>query len=190
MRNSADTLDGPPEKISKKGDHEELDFGDTKTVNCIQPPVVPCVYIDPETKKEKCLVVLMLCSGVKGLTVDVVMKGSECPQTLIVKYNWPATMCDMASLFRRDRDGTMIAHDGDPMVQAVEKALRQFRENVEDSPVATIEVKLPVEVKQDPENWTKTFQKKDDGGLIVFLEFECIRNEYGIVKKEKFLQIE
>lgn len=49
---------------------------------------------------------------------------------------------------------------------------------------------MPVEVKMDPTTWTKKFNKKEDGGVLVFLEFECVRNDYAICKYEKFLKID
>lgn len=145
---------------------------------CIQPPTIPCVYTDSVTKQEHCLIVLILYPGVKGLNVDLVVEDNGPEQTLVATYNWPASMYDVTSMFKDDATDTMIAIEGEPDVQAVEKALQQFRSNMEDAPIATVKVKLPVEVKSDPTTWKKSFNKKDDGGIIVFLTFERVRKEY------------
>lgn len=84
----------------------------------------------------------------------------------------------------------MLAEKIDPKVVAVNAALHQYRTNMEDAPLATIQVKLPVEVKMDPTTWSKSFNKKQDGGIVVFLDFECIRKDYAITKSEKYLKIE
>lgn len=73
---------------------------------------------------------------------------------------------------------------------AVEKALEQYRQNMADSPVAAIEITLPVEVNMDPKTWVKRCNKKKDGGAVVFIELECKRKGYVIAKDEKFLKIE
>lgn len=88
-------------------------------------------------------------------------------------------------MFKNDIDGQMIASQNHPKVQAIERALQQFRGNMEDAPVATIKVKLPIEVESDPATWTKTFNRKNDGNVIVFIRF--IRK---VLKNEKYVKIE
>ncbi|KAG4070437.1 hypothetical protein HA402_005669 [Bradysia odoriphaga] len=184
-----DGVDFQPEKKIQKVD-DAIESGGSKLVNCIQPPVIPCIYTDSHSKKEMCMVTLLLCNGVKGVHFDLVVNANGPEQTLVVKYNWPKSMYDVKDMFLDDDLDEMLAEEGDPEFQAVEKALRQFCENVDAAPVATIEIKLPVEVKQDPESWTKTVNKKTDGGVIVFIKFECIRKVYEICKNEKFLKID
>lgn len=173
--------DAPPQKHSKKD--VELEPEKPPSVNCVQPPVLTSTYTDCDSKQDKCVVVLALFSGVKGINIDVIVKDGGPEQTLLVTYNWPISMYDVSSMFKKDGGGRALAEIGDPIVQAIEKELKKY------PPVATIKVKLPVEVNCDPSSWKKMFNKKADGGVIVFLEFDCIRKEYAISKDEKYLKI-
>lgn len=182
-----DGFEGPSKKVFKSGYNEAENL---KQIEFHQAPVFPCVYTDGATKQEKCMVVLMLYSGVKGISVDIITKPNSLDQILKVTYNWPTSMYNVESMFTDDATKNMLVARIDPKVIAVEDALKQYRANMEEAPTATIEIKLPVEVKIDPTTWTKTFNKKTDGGIVVFLEFECIRKDYAIFKSEKFLKID
>lgn len=150
-------------------------------------PVLPCVYTDPVSKQEKCLVVVLLFSGVTKITFDVIESNDGPEPTLKIKYEWPTQMFDTNSMFKRDSEEEMFVNKLHPKVLAVENALKKIRANMEDAPVGLIEVKLPVAIQMDPEAWTQQFNKKKDGNIIVIFEFLCIRNEYTIKKTEKTL---
>lgn len=184
-----DELDGddvPPAKMSKMGNGSPEK---STTGNFVQAPVIPCVFTDPETKRDRCVVVLILYGGVSGINVDVIASVDGPGQVLKVTYEWPSSMYDMTSMFKNQK-GEMLTQISHPRVQAVEKALKNYRNNIEEAPIASFEVKLPIDVELDPETWSKIYSKKDDGGVIVFLEFNGIRKDYVIAKKEKFLKIE
>lgn len=174
---------GSPEKIPKNGRPENQQ-------HFKQAPIIPCVYTDPVSKIEKCLVVLVVYSGIAGLDVDVVTKENSLEQFLIVNYKWPDCMYDVRSMFLNDKDQKMIVHATHPKLLAVETALQQFRENIEDAPIATVEIKLPIEVNTDPKTWTFTPNKKADGNSVIFIEMDCLRKDYIISKKEKYIKIE
>lgn len=99
-------------------------------------------------------------------------------------------MYDVQSMFKIDKDGKQIVHETHPKLLAVESALQQFRENIEDAPIATVEIKLPVEVNTDPKTWTFTANKKANRNSVIFIEMECLRKEYIISKMEKYIKIE
>lgn len=63
-------------------------------------------------------------------------------------------MYNVTSMFKCDKYGTTLAGPMDPKLLAVDHALHQYRQNMEDAPVATIEIKIPVEVCNDPKSWT------------------------------------
>ncbi len=176
---------GPPEKISKIGRAESQQKFHFK-----QAPIIPCVYTDPDTKNEKCLVALVVYAGIKGLNVDVITKENSVEQTLIVTYDWPESMYEVKSMFKNDKDGTNIVDITHPKVLAIESALQQYRTNFEDSPIATVEIKLPVEVNCDPKTWTYNANKKTEGNTVIFTEMECLREDYIISKTEKYIKIE
>lgn len=179
-----DELDGPSEPPEKKFRVERQSI----PIAFVQAPIIPCVFKDPTTKQEKCLVVLILFNGVKGLSVDLVPK--EKTQSLVVSYDWPEEMYDVNSMFKSDKDGTMLAEATDPKLLAVDHALQQYRQNMEDAPVATIEIKLPVEVCNDPKSWHYKCNKKKNGNAIIFIEMECLRKNYTILKNEKYIVID
>lgn len=180
-----DGIEGPSKKVVKTDSNEH----ENQEMQFVHAPVIPCVYTDGVTKHEKCMVVLMLYPGVKGLQIDITTKPDSREQILKVKYDWPISMYNVDSMFFDDNAGAMIVSKIDPKAIAVEEALKKYRLNVEDAPTASMEVKLPAEVKIDPTTWKKTFNKKENGGIVVFLEFECVRKEYNICKSEKFLEI-
>lgn len=178
-RNASEVSSAPPEKKQRSSLAKAIEFD--------QAPVIPVVYTDPATKRDKCLVVLLGFNGVDGYNIDVKERNKE--QTLIVKYNWPEEMFDMTAMFT-DSDDELMVQPTHPKLLAVETELRKFRENMEDSPVATVEIKLPVEVCMDPSSWHYTYNKKEDGNVILFVELECVRKDYVILKKEKFIKID
>jgi len=155
------------------------------TTTFIQAPVLPCVYTDPETKVDKCLVVVLLYHNVKKIDFDLVESKEGPEPTLKITYGWPPLMYDMKSMFTKGGEEQMFTPIHHPKVMAIEKALQQYRANVEDVPVGNIEVKLPVQVLMDPNTWIQTFNKKPDGTIIAFLEFTCKRDDYLIAKAEK-----
>lgn len=163
---------------------------ETKAIEFIQAPLIPVVFTDPVTKNEKCLVVILSYNGVKGLNVDVVNKDKQKEQTLIVTYNWPDEMFNVNAMFKRDGDGTMMVIATHPKMLAIDQALRNYRGNIGDAPVATIEVKLPVQVCVDPKSWHFQVNKKAEGNVLIFIELDCVRHEYVICKNEKVIKIE
>ncbi|KAJ6622267.1 hypothetical protein Bhyg_17113 [Pseudolycoriella hygida] len=189
-RNEISEIDGI-EGSSKKA----FDIGSDKAQSqnkfeFLQAPIIPCVYTDGDTKQEKCMVVFMLYSGVNAVSVDTITKPDTFGQICKFSYNWPIAMYNLKSMFQNDRNGCMLVDEIYPKAIAIDAALKQYRENMEDAPKATIEIKLPVEVKPDPTTWKKTFNKKQDGGVVIFLEFECIRKDFAILKSVKVLRIE
>lgn len=94
-----DGIEKPSMKISKTESNQSA-----ITPNFYQQPIVPCVYTDGETKQEKCLVVLMLYPGVKGINVDIITEPNSPEQTLKVTYEWPKAMYDVMLMFKKDAD--------------------------------------------------------------------------------------
>lgn len=153
-------------------------------------PLIAGVYTNPETKSDVCIVVVLLHGGVKGVNIDIVSGADGSRQTLKIEYEWPTSMHDMTPMFFNEEYDEMIDEVSSPRVQAIEKALEEYRKNVEDAPVAKMELKLPIEVDTNPHTWTKAYNKKSDGGVIMYLEFNAIRKSYTIPKNEKFLKID
>lgn len=60
-----------------------------------------------------------------------------------------------------------------PKFLAVESALQAVRDNFQQAPLASIEISLRALVQTEPSSWSKYFNKKSDGTLIVFLELPC-----------------
>lgn len=128
-----DGIEGPPKKSFKNGFNQE---DNPKPIEFNQAPIVPCVYTD-ETNQEKCMVVFMLYTGVKGITVDIIVKPNLPEQLLRVTYNWFACMYDVVSIFKNDENGRMLVPKIDPKVIAVQAALKQYKGNMEEAPMAT-----------------------------------------------------
>lgn len=182
-----DGVQGPSEK-KPKVDNEAGEKG--KSVKTDRIPLVATVYTNPETKSDVCIVVALLYGGVKGVNIDVISNPEGTEQTLKIEYAWPKSMHDMSTMFFDDEMDEMMYDISTPRVQAVENALKAYRKNVEEAPVAKMELKLPIEVDANPQTWAKTYNKKADGGVVMYLEFNAIRKNYSIAKNEKYLKIE
>lgn len=154
-----------------------------------QPPVISSVYSDPETKQMKCLVVVLLFSDIKSVEFDVVTSGDD-EQLLKITYLWPKSSFDVSEMFKKDGIAEPFVNKMHPKFLSTELALQAVRENFEEAPVGTIEVKLPVAVQVEPSTWKQYFNKKNNGNLLVFFEFLCHRNEYVIKKAEKSMSFE
>lgn len=114
----------------------------------------------------------------------------ENTQTLKVTYAWPRSSFVVSEIFKRDGSATTFISKMHPMYASTEKALEELRENFEDAPIGTIEIKLPARVQLEPNTWKKSFNKKADGTLLVYLELLCHRGDYIISKSEKSLVLE
>lgn len=58
-------------------------------------------------------------------------------------------------------------------VQSIENALKNYRNTVEDVTVAKMVLNLPIEVGANPQTWTNTYNKREDGGVILSLELNA-----------------
>lgn len=177
----------PPMKIPKMISRNE-DDAKPSIVSFKQPPVITSVFADPETKQAKCLVVITLFANVK--TIDFDIDETENGQVLRVTYPWPDSSYKASEMFKRDANEETFIGKMHPKFLATEKALMAVREHIDDAPVGTIEVKLPIKVQREPNTWKKEFNKKKDGTLLVFLEFESHRESSIISKDEKSLSFE
>ena len=100
------------------------------------------------------------------------------------------TSFNVTEMFKKDGAALTFVDKMHPKFLATEMALQAVRENFEEAPLGTIEVKLPVSVQIEPSTWSKYFNKKKDGTLLVFFEFQCIRDDYIISKAEKSISFE
>lgn len=177
---------GPPTKVPKIVDPDEA----SKPVQVCykRPPVITSMFRDPETRQMKCLVIISMLSTVKSIDFDLLE--AENSQLLKVTYGWPRSSFVVSEIFKRDGSANTFINKLHPMYAATEKALEDLRENFEEAPIGIIEVKLPALVQAEPNTWKKSFNKKADGTLLVFLEFVCHRNDYIISKSEKSLSFE
>lgn len=153
-----------------------------------QPPVISSTFIDPDSKQMKCSVIVSLFSNIKTIDFDVIQSGDV--QTLKISYAWPNASYIADEMFKKDYQNQTFIPKMHPKFLSTEQALQSVRENFEDAPVGCIEITLPTKVQLEPTSWKKTFNKKDDGTLIVFFEFDCLRDEYTISKTEKSLSFE
>lgn len=92
-------------------------------------------------------------------------------------------------MFKKDGANETFISKMDPRYLSTAKALKSFRSNFEEAPVGSIEITLPTTVQKEPSTWKKSFNKKADGTLTVFLEFLCHREDYIISKSEKSLSL-
>lgn len=160
-----------PEEKKTKLDFAEFYNKTLPTATFVQPPVLPCVYNDPDTNVQKCMVVVLLFHGVHSINFDFLESTEGDEPTLKVTYHWPSLMYNVDAMFTKGNEEEMFVSKHHPKVLAVEKTVQQFRQNIEDAPVGHIEIKLPVHVQMDPSTWIKTFNKKSDGTIIVFSNF-------------------
>lgn len=183
-------LDGCQASPEKKAKIDNEAARKVKTLETELLPILANVYTNPETDSDVCMVVVLLHGGVKGVNIDVVPSADGPEQTLKIEYPWPKSMYDMSSMFYDDENEDMLYEVSSPRVQCIKSALKDCREKVENAPVAKMQLKLPIEVDTNPQTWTKTYNKKADGGVILYLEFNAIRKSYAIAKDEKFVKIE
>lgn len=103
----------------------EMSKKKVSTVAYVQAPVLPCVYTDPETKVEKCLVVVLLFHNINKINFDLIESTKEGPEpTLKITYRWPSIMYDIKSMFTKDGEENMFTPQHHPKVMAIEKSLQ------------------------------------------------------------------
>lgn len=171
----------PPSKKLK------LDFGQQASVSFSNPPVLTNIYVDPDTKENKCVVAMPFFPGVKEVELDIVdeMDG----QVLKVTHNWPSSMFNTKEMFRKPKGQTLFPSIH-PIVLTLENALKNVRANKDDVSSGIISVKLPTHVNPEPKTWEKTFNKMENGSVVLFLILVCTENDYAMSKNEKTVKFE
>lgn len=178
---------GPsPAKSAKTMFDEGPSFTDSFTFK--QFPILSTIYTDPETKQDHCLIVISLLPKVKKLNFDIVAVDND--HVLKVTYSWPVDSYDIKKMFSLENDRRPFVNELHPKFLAVEKALQSVRENIEDAPSGTIDVKLPENVQMDPSTWNNYHNRKSDGTLLAFFEIPVARSEYVIKKTEKSMSLD
>jgi len=130
----------------------------------------------------------MLFPGVKSISLDVLEENAG-EQILIIKYDWPQLMYTVEDLYLDDNNKMKIPKYH-PEVMAVEKALQNVRNTIEDIPTGHIKINLPCKVNLEASTWQKSFIKKSNGSIVAFLKFECLKDNYYSRKTERVLIIE
>lgn len=121
-------------------------------------PIISTIFTDPETKKEKALVLFHVSLDIKDIKFSLSEEGER--QFLVVTYEWPETMVDATKIFTKNN--TMILPQLHPQVCAVENALKQFKRHIDDKPMSCMKICLEARVKDEPKMWEKTFIKDVD----------------------------
>lgn len=153
-----------------------------------QPPIVSTTYTNPDTKQEICLVIISLMSKIKRIDFDVVTVDNN--HVLKITYTWPIYAYNVSEMFKREGDNETFVNKLHPKFLAVEKALENVRENIEDAPQGVIDIVLPANIQLDPGTWNNYFNRKSDGTLLFFFEFLCVRTDYIIKKREKTILLD
>lgn len=170
----------PPSKKMK------LDLGQAANVSFSNPPVLTNIFVDPDTKENKCVVALPFFPGVEEVKLDIVEE-SDGRQILKAVHSWPTSMFKSTEMFVKPNGETLFPSIH-PIVLALENALMNVRETKEDSPYGVISVKLPAEVNPEPKTWVKKFNKMDNGSIVLFLILICKENDYAVSKNDKLVK--
>lgn len=167
-------------KIRRMDDPEKFDTNE-EIHEFGRPPIICDVYKDPESKCDKCVVVLSLFSGASNVSFEL----SENCQTLKIKYDWAKEMYNAASIFIAVNPGIPNYH---PKYIMFENALEKIRSSIDSIPSGAITVTLPIPVQNDSSTWIKKLIPTENGeGKIVYLEFTGFQKKYAVKMEDRVI---
>lgn len=168
------TSQGPPLKKVK--------LTHAPTVTYDNSPVLTHIFVDPKTKERKLVVAFHMYSGVEEVKFNI--EGEKDCQVLTLNYHWPKTMHSAKGMLTKP-DGSLMLPEIHSMFVGLEEALMAHRANINDAPVGSISVHLPVAVKTDLKFIEKFHNKLTDGAIMFYMVFVCADNEYASAESEK-----
>jgi hypothetical protein len=112
---------------------------------------------------------------------------NESGTTATITFDWGKTMYDLESMFDKERNQQAL-HSYHPKMAAFEKALKRARNAREDTPTGSISVDLPVSVQTDPNLFQFRGKRRNDGTVVVEVEFRCFSESYN--RKSTAVQFE
>ena len=141
-------------------------------------PVLATTYDDPVTQGQKVVIAVAIPGAAKDICVNLSVDGYYC----VVEYDWPEPMRDPVKLFKHWIDAKEIV-EYHPKIIALNQELKNCRASVNESPRASIKVRLPVRVQTDSNTFTRN-GIVEDASIIVIAEFKAIHSKYEIKKED------
>lgn len=133
------------------------------------------VFKDPTTKNEKVMIVVSLFWGAKNLKFELG------PDNMSVKitFEWPKISFDMEILFKK-KDNELEIPNYHPKFTCLEDEIENHRRTIDESPVGTIIVPLPIAVQDNPNTWEKKLVKDESGHIVATLELTGVQKQYTV----------
>ena len=131
---------------------EEEKVGATDIYKDCKPMCTIGQWSDPVTGEDKFTVLIVLPSGVHNAELNV-PASDDGTDKLEVKYTWCEGFIDMQTLFHHEitKLSYAISH---PEIMSIKDSLKKYRNSIDETPISTIEVKLPIKVQSAPSSYS------------------------------------
>lgn len=129
-------------------------------------PIVCSKFTDPDTEREKVLMVASMPGGSENIRIEI----SEDGRMVTVRYAWTRSMCDIRELFRHQlmkKDFTTYH----PMVLSFKAQLLKAKSSIEAAPDAAIQVRLPIQIQKSLGSYQTWEIRQNDGSSVLMAEF-------------------
>ena len=158
-------------------DEEDDDVTDYSQVKHINQPVLMSVFLDPVTEQEKAIVVTCLRGGTEEAKFYLVGLGRG-TQTARIVYHWPKISFEFDELFAKQIKAENITNYH-PKLIALKKDLQLNRERIDQNPIGTMELTLPISV-QTAESFIERYgmRRQTDGSWVLIAELTAYQNVY------------
>nr|CAH0101689.1 unnamed protein product [Daphnia galeata] len=146
-------------------------------------PILMEVFRDPDTEKDKVIVVASLV----GCTTDVefTLLGSGPGTTFAqISYKWAPNSFNIEKLFAKEIKTGKIP-SGHPKIVQLKKGLQNYRDSKDDTPIGTIDLTLPIPVLTTENSISRSGRKKKDGTIIMIIELTAYESLYSVKQETK-----
>ncbi len=139
------------------------------------------VYRDPDTEKDKVIVVASLFGGTTDVEFTLLGSGPGTTSAQIT-YKWAPHSFNIEELFAKAIKSQTIPSCHPKIVQ-LKKGLQKCRASKDDTPVGTIDLTLPIPVLTSENSISRPGRKNKDGVMIMIIELTAYESLYSVKSK-------
>ena len=147
------------------------------------------VYQDPDSQKERLIIVASLPGGASNVEFTLVGGCSSAgTSTARITYTWPKLAYDIDAIFAKQvLEKKMAAYH--PKILALKKNLQDCRDTIDSTPKGVMELSLPIPVQTASDSITIKGGKQDDGTILLIVELMAFQTMYTVKKVIKSLSL-
>jgi hypothetical protein len=141
-------------------------------------PILMEVFRDPDTEKDKVIVVASLVGGTTD--VEFTLLGSGPGTTFAeISYKWALNSFNIEELFAKEIKTGKIPYCH-PKIVKLKKGLQNYRDSKDDTPIGTIDLTLPITNLTTENSISRTGKKNKDGTMIMIIELTAYESLYSV----------